>query len=571
MASRTGTGRRTALAALVVVLIPALVATAQADRDAAGGPVAAAAAQKKGLKKKGLKKKSCAKGRGKGVSKAAKRRCKKPARPPAGAPAALLPQSVSLQADPALFPAFDPAVSDYYVRCAGGGDPVTLSGEATNGAGVGVAGAPPATGTFALDVALDPDHAFSFEVWQNGTRSVHHVRCLPTDFPIWNYDRTGVPSEGLYMVTPTRRPNPVGFVVVFDDHGVPVWWWQSPLVNGNPATPAISLADGKSLSGGRLAWARSSSAGGGYQLRDPDGTVLDLLEFQGGPTGEHELEETPDGTYMLMSYKPRATTEDLTSIGGSADAPVSDSAIQEQDAEGNVLWEWNSADHIDLSEIRPNWWSQARRGDLVHMNSIEAAGDSVIVSLRFTDAVYSIDRDTGEIEWKLGGTTTPESLTVLGDEYDQDPLRGQHDARVLGDGTVTVHDNSSASTRPPRAVRFEIDAATSTALLLESVEDPEIVSSSVCCGGVRRTASGAWMMSWGFNSQVTEFEPDGDRAFRLRFFDETDPLTPHPDFLTHSSSPFSYRVVPVPPEHLTVEDLREGMEERFPGPVAATR
>ena len=43
--------------------------------------------------------------------------------------------------------------------------------------------------------------------------------------------------------------------------------------------------------------------------------------------------------------------------------------------------------------------------DIVHWNSIEPAGKSVIASFRNLDAVYKIRKSTGKIVWKLGGTT----------------------------------------------------------------------------------------------------------------------------------------------------------------------
>ena len=100
--------------------------------------------------------------------------------------------------------------------------------------------------------------------------------------------------------------------------------------------------------------------------------------------------------------------------------------------------------------------------DRVHLNSIEPAGDRVIVSLRNTDGVYGIDRATGEIVWKLGGQETPESLRVIGDYYEY-PSGAQHDARVLPDGTISVFDNRSGLDQPPRVTRWRIDEEKMTA------------------------------------------------------------------------------------------------------------
>ena len=42
--------------------------------------------------------------------------------------------------------------------------------------------------------------------------------------------------------------------------------------------------------------------------------------------------------------------------------------------------------------------------DILHWNSVEPAGDSVIASFRHLDAVYKFEKSTGKIVWKLGGT-----------------------------------------------------------------------------------------------------------------------------------------------------------------------
>lgn len=165
--------------------------------------------------------------------------------------------------------------------------------------------------------------------------------------------------------------------------------------------------------------------------------------------------------------------------------------------------------------------------------------NAFLISLRHTDAVYKIDKASGDVIWKLGGTTTPKSLTVLDDPYGAYPLGGQHDPRVLPDGTVTIHDNGTAiGGRAPRAVRYQIDEQAMTATLLEEVTDPE-APSSFCCGSARRSADGSWLMSWGGRSLVTEFDAAGNRTFSLGF-----------------GGPVSYRATSAPDGLLEIDQLR---------------
>ena len=88
----------------------------------------------------------------------------------------------------------------------------------------------------------------------------------------------------------------------------------------------------------------------------------------------------------------------------------------------------------------------------------------MLISLRHTDAVYRLDRATGAIEWKLGGTPTDESLAVLNDPLAADPLGAQHDIRYLGDGEISIHDNGTDLGRAPRAVRYRVEGSSATLL-----------------------------------------------------------------------------------------------------------
>ncbi len=153
--------------------------------------------------------------------------------------------------------------------------------------------------------------------------------------------------------------------------------------------------------------------------------------------------------------------------------------------------------------------------------------------------------------WKLGGTPTPESLTVLNDPHAANPLGGQHDAMIRADGTLTAHDNGQYQGRPPRTVQYEIDEAAGTARLINSISDPN-VPAAVCCGSARLSNSGSWLAAWGGAGPpnphpVTEYAPDGSRTFVLTF-----PGT------------WSYRAAPVGTGQLTRSEIRAGMESQHP-------
>jgi len=158
--------------------------------------------------------------------------------------------------------------------------------------------------------------------------------------------------------------------------------------------------------------------------------------------------------------------------------------------------------------------------DLVHINSIEPLGDDVLVSMRNIDALLRIDKDTGNIVWKIGGTPSPQSLTVLdaaGQPVEEPPLGGQHTARVLPDGTITAYDNGSLLPRLPRAMRFHVDDIARTATIVETVYHPGITMGSPCCGGIQRLDNGNWVGAWGPHPLAGEISPQGDPVFTVNF------------------------------------------------------
>jgi hypothetical protein len=445
---------------------------------------------------------------------------------------------------PSLYPDFDPSIRDYVLNCTGG--PVEVAAAVPAGVEVSIDGGEARDGIFTTDVPLQPNQSFSLVRNTGGSQRAYHVRCLPNDFPEWSFNEYGESAWQWYIVRASTAGS-AAYAIVFDGHGVPVWWFKG------------AGGDAKYLGDGTLAWAVGTLGNDPrYEIRALDGTRLNTIRTVGTELDDHDLQLLPNGNYMVMSYKPRGETVNLTPYGGPPNGAVLDAELQEVDPDGDLVWSWNSQGHIGLEETG-HWWNDfvlanpTRFGpghDVVHINSVEVLSDSVVVSMRHTDAVYKIDRDTGEIVWKLGGTTTAESLTVLGDPFGSDPMGGQHDARVLADGTLTVHDNGTNKNRAPRAVRYEIDENAGTATLLESVSDPDAPSAG-CCGSARRSESGSWVASWGglgnTEHPVSEFDADGDRVFKLLF-----------------PGNFSYRANPVPHGELSPWALRHGMDLQYP-------
>jgi hypothetical protein len=381
----------------------------------------------------------------------------------------------------------------------------------------------------------------------------YHVRCIPVDFPTWKAERHGNPQAKYYLVTPTLGAHGSRVVAIFDRDGAPVWWMER----------SDKPNDAKLLPDGNLAWSTFTDTGFAsrsvpFEEHRLDGSLVRRIGAVGASTDYHDLAVMPNGDYLTLSYVPRDGV-DLSRYGGPRRATAMEAEVQEVTPGGKRVWRWSSHGHVALDESAPfmdpivhgpTKLADGRLAfDLVHVNSVEPDGRSVLISMRHTNSVYKVSRRTGAVEWKLGGTHTSKSLALTNVADPANVMTGQHDARLLPDGTLTVHDNRTLSGEHPRAVRFSIDEAAHTATLVEELTDP-LTAYSSCCGGVRRLPGGDWVASWGASGIVEEMTPAGRRLFALNFGGHK-----------HAHS---YRAVPIMPGQLSLGAMRRGMDAMVP-------
>jgi Arylsulfotransferase (ASST) len=452
-----------------------------------------------------------------------------------GVASACGPTGPSVTTDPALYPvAFQTSVTDYVNRC----DPATpteVTVSAPGGTTISVDGQPAQGGSFTTSVDQAVGERFTIRVTSGSGTTSHHVRCLPTDFPTWDAERTGTTQAQYYATSMIQGFSP-GYQVVFDTNGVPIWWTPQksasflfePLPNGHLA---LELIDGPAP---ELAL---------------DGRVVRTIDTVGGPSDFHDVELLPNGNYAMATAQQQQA--DLSPWGQSANATVINHVFQVLSPTGDLLWSWDASEHIPVTETTPSWRAEPEPvsglSDPWHYNSVEWTGDGFLISFRHLDAIYKVDYPSGAISWKLGGIGRPESLTVMGDPVFTagGTISGQHDARLQADGTVTLFDNGSrpATPRKARAVRYRIDTTARTATLLESVVEPT-VGAAPCCGSARRLPGGNWVVGWGGSRTITEQRPDGTRVFRLL-------------------STFVYRAIPIPYGRIAPSAFRAGMDAQY--------
>jgi Arylsulfotransferase (ASST) len=457
-------------------------------------------------------------------------------------------QPLSLKTSPALRPGYSAKVPDYSVRCTPG-TPVHVQATVPDGQTLSVDGQPAASGSISQDVSLTPGQAFSFTV--NGSET-HNVRCTPSDLPVWRVERHGTPESEWIAFAPTERqvqpPKPKPYSVIVDRHGVPVWWMRAP--SGIPTDPNV-LPDGTVI-WGDLNGPFSDAPWAHVKL---DGTMLPSFDTVGVHADHHDIQELPNGNHLMIAYLPHRHT-DLRPYGGPADATVFDGQVQELTPDGQLVWSWSTRGHVKLGESS---WRLRKRAidmtfegkpavDLIHMNSVQYVGRNLLFSGKDVNAVFLVRRSDGKILWKLGGTHRAESLSVKGDPHASSPLDGQHDARMLPDGTLTVHDNGTfGHKRLPRIVRYRINARKKTATLIQVISEKR-TGHSYCCGNAQHLPGGRWLVDWGANSIIEELSGRGRRILTI----------------TLPNKLFSYRAQSVPKGVVTRAQLQAGMNAQFP-------
>src|SRR3712207_2398909 len=282
---------------------------------------------------------------------------------------------------------------------------------------------------------------------------------------------------------------------------------------------------------------RSIVAGHGlseYVICDSSYRELTRVRAGNGYKGDHhEFLITPQETALITIYNP--VPWDLSPVGGSTDGLALDGIAQEIDIEtGEVLFEWHSLDHVGLEESysKP---TEGSRGpfDYFHINSIDLDHDNnLLVSARRTFTVYKIDRNTGEVIWRLGGRYST---------FEMSPgtrSRYQHDARRQPDGTITFFDNGGVHKNDQSyGVALELDSEEMAAAVARKYAHPE-ERLAATQGNMQALPNGNVFIGWGSEPVFSEFGGDGELLFSANFPPEVEsyrafrfPWSGHPDDL----------------------------------------
>jgi hypothetical protein len=140
--------------------------------------------------------------------------------------------------------------------------------------------------------------------------------------------------------------------------------------------------------------------------------------------------------------------------------------------------------------------------------------DNLLVSARETSTVYKIDRNSGEIIWRLGGKRS---------DFEMGPgtrFAFQHDARRLPDGTISIFDNGSLvfengtpkAVEESRGIVLDLDERKMKATLVREYTHPDKQYADAA-GNMQVLPNGNVFVGWGRGLAISEFSEDGEMLF----------------------------------------------------------
>ena len=372
--------------------------------------------------------------------------------------------------------------------------------------------ATPETGWESLttaDVAMTAEEEVSAAAL-DGPMIMPNGVAVPSNFPHINITINDNPDPG-YIFLDNRTGGSNSYNVIFDNTGSPIWYLQTD----------DERRDMKVQHNGMLTMLARI---GGNRFVGFDTHYREIASYRavnGYSTDEHELQVLEDGRYLLIGLRHEYVDMTQYLSGANTNASVGQTIIQEFTPEGDLIFQWRAWDNFDVRDVHlDNPLGSSFR--FPHMNAVDIDEDGhILLSSRHISEVTKINRDTGQIIWRLSGISKNNDFI-----YVNDPLNGprnQHAIRHTGNGRYLLFDNGDLhSPQVSRGVEYELDLNAMTATVVwQFPETPTTSLYSHYMANTQRLPNGNTLINWAIGSlpKLTEVRPDGTKAFEMNWVD----------------------------------------------------
>ncbi len=255
-----------------------------------------------------------------------------------------------------------------------------------------------------------------------------------------------------------------------------------------------------------------------FFLMDSSYNIIDTIGCGNGYTADwHEFIHLENHHSLLFAYDNQYIDMSQVIEGGDTNALVEGAVIQELDENKNVIFQWRTWDHFEITDASGLDFTVSII-PYVHANALELDKDSnILLSSRLIDEITKIDRKTGDIIWRLGGKKNQFAFI-----NDTEMFCRQHDIRRIKNGNITLFDNGECHNPPLSIVKeYKLDEENKTAELVWYLENPKNAYCGLM-GNAQRLPNGNTFINWGLTSvtgsqNITEVTPNKEIVFELTF------------------------------------------------------
>ena len=188
----------------------------------------------------------------------------------------------------------------------------------------------------------------------------------------------------------------------------------------------------------------------------------------GAARQHHDLHRLPNGNTLLLSNV-------IHPVPGFTLHEITDDAIYEVNARGEIVWRWLASEHLQEFGFTPRELElvkDTKDPDYLHMNDMTPLGpnkwftqgdqrfdpQNIMVGSRNANFILIIEKKTGHVVWRLGPDYPARSASRQKFPQPVDQIVGQHDPHLIapglpGEGNLLLFDNQGEAGYPPAAMQ----------------------------------------------------------------------------------------------------------------------